>query len=101
MPTRKTTVSNVTKTSRKAAKSVATLPSQTERIPAPARFVFAVLSSLVLSSALFTLTSVITIGDLGLISKHLEKWWEVGGLIAWRAVELGLAWVLGFDGKSI
>jgi hypothetical protein len=67
-------------------------------IPSPARFVLVVLSSLVLSSVLFTLTSSFTVGDLGPISKHLEEWWEVGGLIGWRAVEVGLAWVLGFDG---
>jgi hypothetical protein len=67
-------------------------------IPAPARFVLVVLSSLLLSSVLFTFTSSFTVGDIGPISKHLEEWWEVGGLISWRAVEVGLAWVLGFDG---
>lgn len=69
------------------------------RIPSPARFSLAVLSSLILSSVAFTLTSHLTVGDLGLISKHLEEWWEVGGLVAWKAVEIGLGWVLGFDSK--
>lgn len=99
MPSRKTTVSNLTKTSRKTSKNEPTPQSHAKGIPAPARFALVVLSSLILSSALFTVTSVVTIGDLGFVSKHLEKWWEVGGLIAWRAVELGLAWMLGFDGK--
>lgn len=67
-------------------------------IPSPARFVLVVLSSLVLSSVLFTLTSSFTVGDLGPISRHLEEWWEVGGLIGWRALEVGLTWVLGYDG---
>jgi hypothetical protein len=58
------------------------------------------LSSLIVSSILFTLTSSLTLGDLGPISKHLEEWWEVGVLIGWRAVEVGVAWVLGFDGKQ-
>ncbi|KAJ5916357.1 hypothetical protein N7504_000372 [Penicillium tannophilum] len=71
------------------------------RIPSPARFSLAVLSSLILSSAAFTLTSHLTVGDLGLISKHLEEWWEVGGLVAWKAVEIGLAWVLGFDSWDV
>lgn len=101
MPSRKTTVSNLTKTSRKTSKNEPTPQSHAEGIPAPARFALVVLSSLILSSALFTVTSVVTIGDLGFVSKHLEKWWEVGGLIAWRAVELGLAWMLGFDGKFL
>lgn len=69
------------------------------RIPSPARFLLVVLGSLVVSSVLFTLTASVTVGDLGLVSKHLEEWWEVGGLMAWRAVEVGLAWVLGFDSK--
>lgn len=76
--------------------------AQTSRlacIPSLARFILVVLSSLIVSSVLFTFTSTLTVGDLGPISKHLEEWWEVGGLIAWKAVEVGLAWVLGFDGK--
>lgn len=68
-------------------------------IPSPARFFLVVLSSLVVSSVLFTLTSNVTQGDLGLISKHLEEWWEVGGLMAWKAAEIGVAWVLGFDSE--
>lgn len=56
-----------------------------------------VLGSLIMSSVLFTLTADVTQGELGLVSKHLEEWWEVGGLVAWRAAEVGLAWILGFD----
>jgi hypothetical protein len=54
---------------------------------------------MLMSSVLFTYTSSLTLGDLGPISKHLEEWWEVGVLIAWRFAEVGVAWVLGFDGK--
>ncbi|KAJ5643872.1 uncharacterized protein N7484_006379 [Penicillium longicatenatum] len=70
------------------------------RIPSPARFSLVVLSSLILSSVGFTLTTNLT-GDLGLVSKHLEEWWEVGGLVAWKAVEIGLSWVLGFDSWDV
>ncbi|CAG7917464.1 unnamed protein product [Penicillium olsonii] len=75
-------------------------PSPLASIPSPARFALVVLSSLVLSSGLFTLTSSFTVGDLGPISRHLEEWWEVGGLIGWRAIEVGLTWVLGYDGRD-
>ncbi|KAJ6004944.1 hypothetical protein N7540_012743 [Penicillium herquei] len=71
------------------------------RIPTPARFLLVVLSSLALSSVLFTLTSGLTVGDLGLVSKHLEEWWEVAGLMSWRAVEVGLVWILGFDSWDV
>jgi hypothetical protein len=45
------------------------------------------------------MTFSFTAADLGPISKHLEEWWEAGGLIGWKAIEVGLAWVLGFDGQ--
>lgn len=104
MPTKtpkKRTVS-WSESTRPARELATTATAQTSRlacIPSLARFLLVVLSSLIVSSVLFTLTSTLTVGDLGPISKHLEEWWEVGGLIAWRAVEVGLAWVLGFDGK--
>ncbi|KAI9044381.1 uncharacterized protein KD926_000982 [Aspergillus affinis] len=72
-----------------------------EHISSPARFILVVGSSLILSSTLFTLSSSITLGELGGVSKHLEEWWEVGGLIVWKAVEVGLAWTLGFDGRDV
>ncbi|KAJ5590649.1 hypothetical protein N7450_004621, partial [Penicillium hetheringtonii] len=65
--------------------------------PSPARFALVVFGSLIASSILFTLTADVTQGELGLVSKHLEEWWEVGGLVAWKAAEVGLAWSLGFD----
>ncbi|KAJ5551042.1 hypothetical protein N7535_001016 [Penicillium sp. DV-2018c] len=75
--------------------------SRLASIPSPARFVLVVLSSLAVSSVLFTFTSGLTVGDLGPISKHLEEWWEVAGLIGWRAIEVGLAWILGYDGRDV
>ncbi|KAH8423803.1 uncharacterized protein LDX57_001561 [Aspergillus melleus] len=72
-----------------------------ENIPSPARFILVVGSSLILSSTLFSLSSGITLGELGNVSKHLDEWWEVGGLIVWKAVEVGLAWALGFDGRDV
>ncbi|KAJ5684120.1 uncharacterized protein N7477_000465 [Penicillium maclennaniae] len=67
-------------------------PTPLARIPSLARFFLVVLSSLTVSSVLFTLTSSLTLNDLGLRSGG--KW---GGLVAWRAVEVGLAWAVGFD----
>ncbi|RDW86350.1 uncharacterized protein DSM5745_02992 [Aspergillus mulundensis] len=75
--------------------------SAIERIPSVARFFLVIISSLALSSTLFTLTSAITLGELGRVSRHLEEWWEVGGLMAWKAVEVALAWTLGFDGRDV
>ncbi|KAJ5132491.1 hypothetical protein N7448_006649 [Penicillium atrosanguineum] len=84
----------------KAALTPLTAPAQPTplaRIPSPARFFLVVLSSLLVSSVLHSLTSDLTLNDLGLVSKHLEEWWEVGVLVGWRAVEVGLAWAVGLD----
>ncbi|KAL2827081.1 hypothetical protein BDW59DRAFT_171607 [Aspergillus cavernicola] len=72
-----------------------------EQIPSLARFFLVIISSLALSSTLFTLTSRVTLGELGHVSKHFEEWWEVGGLMGWKAVEVGLAWMMGLDGRDV
>jgi hypothetical protein len=69
-------------------------------IPFALRLLLVVLSSLGLSSLLYSLSTEITAGDLALISKRLDTWWGVGGLVAWRTVELSLGWFLGYDGMS-
>ncbi|KAJ5293797.1 hypothetical protein PENANT_c002G08385 [Penicillium antarcticum] len=98
-PKKRTASTSTTRAARDP--KVAAKSSPLMRIPSPARFILVVLSSLIVSSILFTLTSSLTLGDLGPISKHLEEWWEVGVLIGWRAVEVGVAWVLGFDGRDV
>jgi hypothetical protein len=103
-PRKKEVLSAVTATADPSAEeSTSNLRQKTqlERIPSPARFVLVVLSSLALSAGFFSLASETALGELGGVSRHLEAWWEVGGLTAWKAVEVGLAWILGFDGESI
>jgi hypothetical protein len=73
------------------------LSSRISKLPRTFRFSLVILSSLVLSSGLLTVFSLQTAGHLAGISKHLEEWWEIVGLILWRATELGLAWIFGFD----
>jgi hypothetical protein len=60
-----------------------------------------VLSSLALSSGLFFLTSGIHLDELRTVSKPLNSPWEIGSLLVWRAVEVGLAWLLGYDGRDV
>ncbi|KAE8350193.1 hypothetical protein BDV28DRAFT_139595 [Aspergillus coremiiformis] len=103
-PRKKDVFSAVTATADTAAEETASAlrqSTQLERIPQPARFVLVVLSSLALSAGFFSLTSGATLGELGDVSRHLEAWWEVGGLTVWKAVEVGLTWVLGFDGRDV
>jgi len=78
-----------------------TLSDPLGKVPSWGRYGLLVITSLLLSSTLFTGAAGFTIGDLSHVSKHLETWWEALGLIAWRAVELGLAWAVGFDGRDV
>ncbi|KAI9806289.1 MAG: hypothetical protein M1825_006404 [Sarcosagium campestre] len=78
-----------------------TAPYPLVSVPRPLRFPLLVLSSLLISSVGYTLTAPYTARDLGGISRSLNEWWEVGGLIGWRAVELGLGWWLNYDGIDL
>jgi hypothetical protein len=80
---------------------VSRMGSYVDKIPSSLRHGFLVLSSLLLSSSLFSLTSPVTIGDSLFVSKQFEQWWQVGGLVAWRALELTLARILDFDGELL
>lgn len=65
------------------------------------KFVFATICSLGLSSFLFSWAIPITRGDLAWTSKHLNSWWHVAGLMAWRIVEIGIPWVLNYDARDV
>lgn len=70
------------------------------KLSSPARFGLLLLGSLFLSSLLYSPTLGIMMWDLSFVSKHLDEWWQVAGLVAWKGLELGLAWLLKFDGES-
>ncbi|KAI9795185.1 MAG: hypothetical protein M1816_000207 [Peltula sp. TS41687] len=78
------------------------LPSRPSKIPGPLRFPTLVTLSLVLSSALYSIAArYLFIGDLGSVSRRLTEWWEVGGLVGWKAVELGIGWWSDYDGVDL
>ncbi|CRG85910.1 hypothetical protein PISL3812_02913 [Talaromyces islandicus] len=65
------------------------------------RFIFLVSSSLFLSCTLLKLISPQNVGYLAGIDPDSQGWWEAGRIIAWRVVDLGLAWLVGFDGWDV
>ncbi|OJJ39214.1 hypothetical protein ASPWEDRAFT_362213 [Aspergillus wentii DTO 134E9] len=106
MPRKKNGATAASQSDKPSAEVQPTTPPQVRasrlaRIPSFVRYLLVVFISLTLSSTLFSLTSGITLGELGGVSKHLDAWWEVGGLIGWKAIEIGLAWTLGFDGRDV
>lgn len=54
---------------------------------------------MVLSSALYTLSSQFGAGDLAGVMKRRDEWWEIGGLLAWKATELAIGWWGEYDGR--
>ena len=66
-------------------------------LPGSLHFPLLVFLSLTLSATLYTVASGFTAGDLSSVSRKLDDWWEVGGLIGWKAAELAVGWWGGYD----
>ncbi|KAA6407937.1 MAG: hypothetical protein FRX48_08288 [Lasallia pustulata] len=76
-------------------------PISTTMLPAALRFPLLVLFSLTLSSIFYTLSSAFTAGDLSSVSRSLNEWWEVAGLVAWKTTELAIGWWGEYDGIDL
>ncbi|MCJ1255372.1 hypothetical protein MMC24_003188 [Lignoscripta atroalba] len=81
---------------------VAAMPSQpaplpASKLPAPLRFPLVVILSLTLSALLYSFTSEFTAGDLSSVSRSLNEWWQVSGLVGWKATELAIGWWGEYD----
>ncbi|KAL9101849.1 MAG: hypothetical protein Q9163_002933 [Psora crenata] len=66
-------------------------------VPAPLHFPLLAAMNMVISSFLYASVSPYTSGDLSTVSAHRDQWWEVAGLLAWRAAELAVGWWGGYD----
>ncbi|KAI9836729.1 MAG: hypothetical protein M1837_003261 [Sclerophora amabilis] len=76
-------------------------PTSLSRLPHYLRFPLLIFANLVLSSALYSLASDYTAGDLGSVSRSFDAWWEVTALIGWRAAELAVGWLNNYDGIDL
>lgn len=73
----------------------------TSKIPEFLLFPTLVALSLTISSALYSVASVFTIGDLSSVSRSLDDWWGVAGLIGWRIVVLAFGWWGEYDSAQL
>lgn len=73
-------------------------PISISMLPAALRFPLVVVFSLTLSSVFYSLSSAFTAGDLSSVSRSLNEWWEVAGLVGWKATELAIGWWGQYDG---
>ena len=67
------------------------------KIPNSLRFPLVVLLNLSLSAVLFSISSQYTAGDLSSVSRSVNQWWEVGGLLGCKALELAVGWFGEYD----
>jgi hypothetical protein len=77
------------------------MPPRTSQIPAKLQFPLVVILSFGISTLLYSLIAEIGTGELASISIHSESWLDVAGLLAWKAVLLGVCWFGGFDGMTL
>lgn len=75
-------------------------PLTTSKLSTTLRFPLLVVISLTLSSILYSVASAFTVGDLSSVSRSLDDWWEVVGLIGWKTTELAIGWLGEYDSES-
>ncbi len=50
-----------------------------------------------LSSVLYSLASPFTPGDLAIVSRTRDEWWEIAPPLVWDASKLAVGWYGGYD----
>ena len=75
-------------------------PLDTHSVPG-LRFPLAVLLNLTISALLYSVTSDFRAGDLSSVSRSVNEWWEVAGLLGGKIVELAIGWYGDYDRKSL
>lgn len=53
-----------------------------------------------LSSILYTISAEFTAGDLANVSRSVNDWPQITGLVVCKIMELGVSWFSGFDGED-
>lgn len=74
------------------------------KVPTALRFPLCAILSLALSSLVYGVLAGYegtAAAELAGVSRKLEGWAAVGGVLSWRVSELALAWFAGYDGYDI
>ncbi|KAL8729710.1 MAG: hypothetical protein Q9166_004538 [cf. Caloplaca sp. 2 TL-2023] len=72
---------------------------QPSRIPNALRFPTLIITSMAVSMVMYSFTSQFGTGDLAGVNKRRDEWWEIVGLLAWKATELGIGWWGEYDSE--
>ena len=74
--------------------------AQQSMIPTQLRFPLVVISNLALSALCYSFSSEFAAGDLSSVSRSINEWSQVGGLLFCRVLELALGWWGNYDSMS-
>lgn len=78
------------------AESPALLPG-VNKLPSQLRFPLVVITNLALSALAFSFTSEYAAGDLSSVSRSINEWWQVIGLLLAKTLEIAVGWWGQYD----
>ena len=75
-------------------------PVSAKHVSSHLRFPLVIATNLVLNAILLSFTSNYAAGDLSTVSRSINDWWEVGGTLLLKILELHLGWWGDFDSMN-
>ena len=75
-------------------------PISATKLSSYLRFPLVVATNLILNAVLLSFTSTYAAGDLSSVSRSINDWWEVGGTLLLKILELQLGWWGDFDSRN-
>ncbi|KAI1866958.1 hypothetical protein JX265_007534 [Neoarthrinium moseri] len=71
------------------------------KLPAPVQFPLVVVLNIATSAILYSITHPYTKAVLAAHARSLDTWAELGALVGWKVIELGLGWFGNYDGYDL
>ena len=72
-------------------------PAPNSKLPAQLRFPLLVLMTWTLFGTLWSTISPFMAGDLATVSRSRDDWWNIVGLMVWKAALVAVGWYGGYD----
>ena len=76
-------------------------PAPNSKLPAQLRFPLLVLMTWTLFGILWSTISPFTAGDLATVSRSRDDWWNIVGLMVWKAALVAVGWYGGYDSMQM
>ena len=76
-------------------------PAPNTKLPAQLRFPLLVLMTWTLFGILWSTISPFIAGDLATVSTSRDHWWNIVGLMVWKAALVAVGWYGGYDSMQV